>query len=793
MTKIALLIGISDYSSGLTPLPSATRDIEAMGKVLQHPDMGAFEQVELLKNPDPQTMREAIESLFADRVKTDLVLFFFSGHGLKDDNGVLYFATPQTRKTEKGTLVRSTAVSAEFVHDVMNAGRSRRQIIMLDCCFSGAFDPALQYKKDDGQVDLQGQLGAEGRVVLASSSATEYSIGQQGAQLSLYTRYLVEGIVTGAGDLNGDGLISTLELHEYASDKVQETAPNITPKIIVLKDMGFEIAIAKARPTDPRLRYRKEAQQYAAKGEISPVGRAILTKLQEDLALSAEEAKAIEQEIIRPYQERLEHLREYSRVLIDTAERQYPLPAKTQTELKTFQTILGLRDQDVAKIQQEIAARFGKQTQPAAANASTVFKSTPQIQVPTEARPSLAPGALAQAPGAIPESSVQSAESVNQPSQAVSPDLSEQPLPNNTASSSIAQHQNPYQPKVSNPILAGITGGVILSAMVVATVFSLNRLNHYGEISPSNLQPHHVDNASFLAAAKPLVGEVVINGSKDTFPIVRAISDSFSSRNPQVSMLMSDVDTTPGFQAFCTGEIDLVNSFAPIDEVSRDICIQNGIEYIELPIAYQALMFSVNADNDWAQCLALDELKQIWQDLPPSPINSWQGVRADFPDVAILPMSLNAEQFQTQVFQSKLMDTEYPLRSDVIQAGDAPALVEQIAAKQGALGYFDLAYYARNQPANIRPIAIRNNAGECVAPQLEHVYSGTYTPLSYPVLVHVNKALYNSNPALAGFVQYLLDEQNQDLIDQTGYIPLSDSILEDVKMRLINETTGSSS
>lgn len=246
MAKIALLIGVSEYEPGLNPLPAAVKDIEALRRVLQDPDMGDFNELKSLKNPEPQTMQYEIEALFSERTKEDLILFYFSGHGIKDDTGNLYFATRATKKNSKGELVRSTAVPANFIHEVMKRSRAKRQVIILDCCFSGAFDPILCAKNDDS-VDLQGQLGSEGRVVLTSSSSTEYSFEQEGSELSVYTRYLVEGIETGAGDLNKDGQVSILELHEFATSKIQEVIPSMTPKIIVLRDKGFEIILAKAK------------------------------------------------------------------------------------------------------------------------------------------------------------------------------------------------------------------------------------------------------------------------------------------------------------------------------------------------------------------------------------------------------------------------------------------------------------------------------------------------------------------------------------------------------------------
>jgi formylglycine-generating enzyme required for sulfatase activity/uncharacterized caspase-like protein len=386
MKKMALLIGVSEYQPGLNPLPAAVKDIEALRRVLQDPEMGGFDEVKTLANPEPHAMQLEIETLFDSRAKDDLVLLFFSGHGIKDDAGKLYFASRSTKKNAKGNLIKSTAVPASFVHDIMNNSRAKRQVIILDCCFSGAFDPGLQ-AKDDGSIDFQTQLGAEGRVVLTSSSSTQYSFEQQGSDLSIYTRYLVEGIETGAGDINSDGLVSILELHEYAASKVQEEAPAMTPKIIVLKDKGFEIVLAKARVTDPKLKYRKAASRYANAGTIRRTRREILNTLRQQLGLTADEATEIEAEVLRPYQERLANLQKYREMLIVEAEHEYPLSEFAGEDLNTLQQMLLLRDEDVLPIQQEIEAQFNQQAEAqhqAQAQAKTSQVSSPQNNVGTK-------------------------------------------------------------------------------------------------------------------------------------------------------------------------------------------------------------------------------------------------------------------------------------------------------------------------------------------------------------------------------------------------------------------------
>jgi branched-chain amino acid transport system substrate-binding protein len=177
MAKVALLIGVSEYQNQdyLKPLPAAAKDVEAMKQVLQHQEIGGFDRVHTLLNPEPVAMQQAIENLFTDdRDRDDLLLLFFSGHGIKDENGTLYFSTRITQKNHNGRLTKATAVPARFVHDIMRNSSSRRLVVILDCCFSGAFAQDMT-AKNDGFVNIRNELGGEGRAVLTSSTSTQYS------------------------------------------------------------------------------------------------------------------------------------------------------------------------------------------------------------------------------------------------------------------------------------------------------------------------------------------------------------------------------------------------------------------------------------------------------------------------------------------------------------------------------------------------------------------------------------------------------------------------------------------
>jgi uncharacterized caspase-like protein len=355
MSKVALLIGVSEYQSGLNSLPAAVQDVEAVRQVLVNPEMGDFADadVTVLKNPQPDDIRYAIYELFSNRQKDDLLLFYFSGHGIKDDRGNLYFATRHTRK-DNGKLVKPSAVAARTLHDSINDSRSQRQVIILDCCFSGAIATGMSVK-DDGSVNVQEQLGGRGRAILTSSTSTQYSFEQQGSELSIYTRYLVEGVNTGVADKDGDGWISIDELHEYAYSKVQETSPAMTPEFYPVKE-GHKILLAKSPKDDPKLVYRQEVERRAqeSQGNFSIFTLRILEGKRQELNISPEEANVIKEEVLQPYREYERKLYEYEQTLIEAVKKHYPFSEAIQKEIKEYQQYLGLRDEDIAAIEQRI-------------------------------------------------------------------------------------------------------------------------------------------------------------------------------------------------------------------------------------------------------------------------------------------------------------------------------------------------------------------------------------------------------------------------------------------------------
>jgi len=370
MAKIALLIGVSEYSEGLRPISSAILDVEAMRRVLEHPDMGAFDQVTVLPNPDKGSMEKAVEVLFADRQRDDLVLLYFTGHGLKDQKARFFLSTRDTGRDQNGDFRRATALAASKLQEYITDSRSQRQIIILDCCFSGALVQGMPIK---GELNIQEELGGKGRAILTSSSPIEYSFESDNNDLSIYTKYLVEGIETGAADKDGDQLISVNELHEYASERVKEAAPAMTPKFYLSLEGEETIYLAKSplAANDPKFKYRKivediikkwndeDIKDYCFKEEdFSAADRAVLDATIDQLNLSPDEARTIETEVLNPLLRRRDNIKKYRNAFrkIIAAANHTPLKNKDRESLKKLQIIYGLRDEDIQFIEKKVKA-----------------------------------------------------------------------------------------------------------------------------------------------------------------------------------------------------------------------------------------------------------------------------------------------------------------------------------------------------------------------------------------------------------------------------------------------------
>ena len=219
--RFALIVASSHYSdTTLTQLQAPARDAASLAAVLGAEPIGGF-HVETLADQPAGTVMQEIETFFDGRRREDLVLLYFSGHGILDEGARLYFATTDTRVDRP----RSTAVPAAFVNDVMSECRSRRQVLVLDCCNSGSFARGI---KAGGNIGTAQRFEGRGRVVITASDAIQYAFeagGIDDVTESVFTRTLVDGLKTGDADLNSDGYVSLDELYDYVYGRVLDASP----------------------------------------------------------------------------------------------------------------------------------------------------------------------------------------------------------------------------------------------------------------------------------------------------------------------------------------------------------------------------------------------------------------------------------------------------------------------------------------------------------------------------------------------------------------------------------------
>jgi uncharacterized caspase-like protein len=217
---------------------------------LKDPTIGGFD-VKIILNEDHYKISQEVENFLRSTERKDLVLLYFSCHGIKDKDGNLYFVAKNTKRN----LLDSTAISANFINDLMRKTRSRQQILLLDCCFSGAFAKGMTAKAADRQIHIRDYFDMEkssseerGRVVLTASDAMQYSFEgdeRKGVtEYSIFTKAVVEGLETGKADGNNDGHVSYNELYDYAYDSIVNATSLQRPEMWVFGVQG-NIVVAR--------------------------------------------------------------------------------------------------------------------------------------------------------------------------------------------------------------------------------------------------------------------------------------------------------------------------------------------------------------------------------------------------------------------------------------------------------------------------------------------------------------------------------------------------------------------
>jgi phosphate transport system substrate-binding protein len=283
-------------------------------------------------------------------------------------------------------------------------------------------------------------------------------------------------------------------------------------------------------------------------------------------------------------------------------------------------------------------------------------------------------------------------------------------------------------------------------------------------------------------------GTILVDGSSTVAPITAAVAEEFQKEFPNVRVPVGISGTGGGFKKFCAGETDISDASRPIKESEVEECRQNGIEYVELPVAFDGLAVMVNPANTFADCLTKAELNLIWKPESENVVLNWSQVRAGFPDQPLTLYGAGTDSGTYDYFTEAINGAEGVSRGDFLPSEDDNVLVQGIAGDVNALGFFGLAYYEENKD-RLKLLAVDGGNG-CVAPNTETVAGGTYQPLSRPLFIYVNKARIDEKDEISTFVAYYLAHAKV-LVGEVGYIPLTDEIYALAQKRYDSRVAGS--
>jgi phosphate transport system substrate-binding protein len=284
-------------------------------------------------------------------------------------------------------------------------------------------------------------------------------------------------------------------------------------------------------------------------------------------------------------------------------------------------------------------------------------------------------------------------------------------------------------------------------------------------------------------------GKVVrVDGSSTVFPISEAVAEEFQKEHRGVKVTVGISGTGGGFKKFTRGEIDISDASRPILEKEMEDARKAGVEYIEIPIAFDALTVIVNPKNTWVDKLTVDELKTIWSPDAQSKINNWSQVRPGFPDRPLNLYGAGSDSGTFDYFTEAIVGKAKSSRGDFTASEDDNVLVQGVSNDINALGYFGYAYFAENQ-SRLKAVPIVNKSGQAVAPSPEVVKSGEYNPLSRPIFLYVNKKSLQEKPEVKQFVEFYL-QNAPELVKEVKYVPLPDKAYDAAMKRVSEMKTG---
>ena len=262
---------------------------------------------------------------------------------------------------------------------------------------------------------------------------------------------------------------------------------------------------------------------------------------------------------------------------------------------------------------------------------------------------------------------------------------------------------------------------------------------------------------------------VKIDGSSTVYPITEGIAEDFQkAKKNAIKVTVGISGTGGGFKKFCRGETDISDASRPILKKEMEDCKKTGVDYYELPVAYDALTVMVNPKNDWIKSMTVAELKTIWAPEAQGKITRWNQLNPKWPDAPLKLYGAGADSGTFDYFTEAVVGKSKSSRGDFTASEDDNVLVQGIANDKNALGYFGFAYYIENSN-KLKAVAIDGGKGP-VMPSAQTVENGSYQPLSRPIFIYVNKKSA-AKPEVKEFVEYYL-KNAAPLVKEVKYVPL---------------------
>ena len=277
-----------------------------------------------------------------------------------------------------------------------------------------------------------------------------------------------------------------------------------------------------------------------------------------------------------------------------------------------------------------------------------------------------------------------------------------------------------------------------------------------------------------------LSGTIQIDGSSTVAPLSEAAAELFQEENPDVNVVVGTSGTGGGFEKFCAGDIDISDASRPIDEEEDAACEAAGIAFEEITVANDGLAVVVNPENDWATCLTVEQLKAIWA--PGSKVANWNEVDPSFPDEPLQLFGPGTDSGTFDYFTGEINGEEGASRTDYQPSEDDNVIVQGVQGSPGAMGYFGLSYVSENEGA-IKAVEVDGGEG-CVAPTVETVLDGTYTPLGRPLFVYPS-ATALERPEVQAFLEFYI-ENEKEIAEQALYVELSDEQQAEAEEKIAN-------